>query len=123
MKYLSDYTNNATTEAMEKYGAFFAFSASQFNEKRVEGVLYVQDGSGMIAPKEKYKNLVEELNKIHEEGIKQDIEENGLLKIIKRELGNYECYYTGEIEDAVDALKDYGITYEQVLRVFQGESL
>ena len=51
------------------------------------------------------------------------IAENGLVAIIKRELSNYECYYTGEIEDAVDTLEDYGITYEQVLKVFKGESL
>ena len=52
--------------------------------------------------------------------VKQDIEENGIEKIIKRELGNYECYYTGEIEDAVEALEDYGITHEQVSNVFRG---
>ena len=120
MKYLSDYTNNATTEAMEKYGAFFAFSVSQFNEKRVEGVLYVQDGSGMIAPKENFKTLVEELNKIHEDGIKQDIAENGIEAIIRRELNNYECDYTGDITDAVEALEGYGVSYEQVLNVYRG---
>ena len=119
MKYLTDYIKDATSVAMEKYGAFFAFSASQFNEKRVEGVVYVQDGSGMIAPKENFKALVEELNKIHEDGIKQDIEEKGIEAIIKRELNNYECYYSGQIEDAVDALDGYGISNEQILNVFR----
>jgi len=120
MKYLSDYTQEHLTKAFEKHGAFFAFSKSQFDEKKVEGVKYVSDGTGMIAPKENYKELYEEIEEIHRNGIKQDIEENGIESIIKRELSNYECYYTGEIEDAVDALEDYGITYEQVKNVYKG---
>ena len=120
MKYLSDYTQEHLTKAIEKHGAFFAFSKSQFDEKKVEGVKYVSDGTGMIAPKENYEKLSEEIEEIHRNGIKQDIEENGIELIIKRELRNYECYYTGEIEDAVDALEDYGITYEQVKNVYKG---
>ena len=95
MKYLSDYTKDAISETMKKHGAFYAFSTSQFNENKVEGVTYTQTGSGMLVPKENIKVLIEELNKIHEEGIKQDIKENGILKIIKRELRNHECGYTG----------------------------
>ena len=120
MKYLSDYTQEHLTKVFEKHGAFFAFSKSQFDEKKVEGVKYVSDGTGMIAPKENYEKLSEEIEEIHRNGIKQDIEENGIESIIKRELSNYECNYTGEIEDAVDALEDYGITYEQVKNVFKG---
>lgn len=120
MKYLSDYTSAALTIAFEKHGAFYAFSKSQFNEKKVEGVMYVSDGSGMITPKENYQALCKDMEEIHTSGIKQDIEENGIEKIIKRELGNYECYYTSEIEDAVEALEDYGITHEQVSNVFRG---
>lgn len=123
MKYLSDYTKDAISETMKKHGAFYAFSTSQFNENKVEGVTYTQTGSGMLVPKENIEVLIEEIDKIYEDGIKQDIGENGLVAIIKRELSNYECYYTGEIEDAVDTLEDYGITYEQVLKVFRGESL
>ena len=120
MKYLSDYTQEHLTKAFEKHGAFFAFSKSQFDEKKVEGIKYVSDGTGMLVPKENYNALIEVIEEIHRNGIKQDIEENGIELIIKRELRNYECYYTGEIEDAVDALEDYGITYEQVKNVFKG---
>ena len=93
---------------------------SQFEEKRVDGITYTQNSSGMIAPKENFKTLVQEIDKIYEDGIKQDIEENGIESIIKRELSNYECNYTGEIEDAVDALEDYGITYDDVMAVYKG---
>ena len=120
MKYLADYTKEPLSLAFKKYGAFFAFSKTQFEEEKVEGVNYVSNGTGMIVPKNNYKALMEEMDEIHRNGIKQDIEENGIEKIIKRELANYECDYTGEIEDAVEALEDYGITYEQVLNVFRG---
>ncbi|MCG3684457.1 hypothetical protein L5F43_03830 [Aliarcobacter butzleri] len=123
MKTLNSYTSDKISAAMEKHGAYFAFSKTQFEEKQVEGVKYVSDGSGMVCPKENYNQLIEEMNGIYAEGVKQDIAENGLTAIVKRELANYECYYTGDIEDAVDALEDYGVTYEQVLTVFQGGSL
>ena len=123
MKTLNDYTSDKISAVLEKHGAYFAFSKKQFEEKQVEGVKYVTDGSGMVCPKENYEQLVKEMLEIYEEGVKQDIAENGLTAIIKRELANYECYYTNDIEDAVDALESYGITHEQVLTVFKGGSL
>lgn len=94
MKTLNSYTSDKISAAMEKHGAYFAFSKTQFEEKQVEGVKYVSDGSGMVCPKENYNQLIEEMNEIYAEGVKQDIAENGLTNIIKRELANYECYYT-----------------------------
>lgn len=123
MKTLNDYTDVKISAAMEKHGAYFAFSKKQFEEKQVKGLKYVTDGSGMVCPKENYNQLIKEMNEIYSEGVNQDITENGLAAIVKRELANYECYYTGDIEDAVDALKDYGVTYEQVLTIFNGGSL
>lgn len=123
MKTLNDYTSDKISAVLEKHGAYFAFSKKQFEEKQVEGVKYVTDGSGMVCPKENYNQLIKEMLEIYEEGVKQDIAENGLTAIIKRELANYECYYTNDIEDAVDALESYGITHEQVLTVFKGGSL
>ena len=123
MKTLNDYTSDKISAVLEKHGAFFAFSNAQFEEKRVEGVEYVRNLNGMVMPKESKFQLIKEINEIYAEGVKQDITENGLTAIIKRELSNYECYYTGDIEDAVEALEDYGVTHEQVLTVFQGGSL
>lgn len=123
MKTLNNYTDSKISAVLEKHGAYFAFSKKQFEEKQVEGVKYVTDGSGMVCPKENYNQLIKEMNEIYEEGVKQDIAENGLTAIVKRELANYECYYTNDIEDAVDALESYGITHEQVLTVFKGGSL
>ena len=123
MKTLNDYTSDKISAVLEKHGAFFAFSNAQFEEKRVEGVEYVRNLNGMVMPKESKFQLIKEMNEIYAEGVKQDIAENGLTTIVKRELSNYECYYTGDIEDAVEALEDYGVTHEQVLTVFQGGSL
>jgi hypothetical protein len=121
MKYLSDYTEEANSIAFDKHGAFFAFGQKQFDEKKVEGVVYTSTRSGMIAPKENMAELIKELNEIYHASIAQDIAENGIDGIISRELGNYECDYTGNIDDAVEALEDYGITREQVKAIFLQE--
>jgi hypothetical protein len=121
MKYLSDYMSDAQTVAFDKHGAFFAFGQKQFDEKKVEGVVYASTGSGMIAPKENMAELIKELNEIYHASIAQDIAENGIDGIISRELGNYECDYTGNIDDAVEALEDYGIIREQVKAIFLQE--
>ena len=123
IKYLSDYMQDAQTKCFEENGAFFAFSSSQLNEKKVEDVVYVNVGSGLICPKENGKKLLKELEDIVTAGIAQDIKENGYENIIKRELNNYECYYVGEIDDAVDALSSYEeITTDMIVKVFQGGS-
>jgi len=114
MKYLNDYTNEATTKALDEAGAFFAFSESQFNEQKKEGVIYVSGFGGMLCPKDTYKTLLEELSQINVDGIARDKAENGIDGIINRELANQEVGYTGDITSTVDALTAYGITSEQV---------
>ena len=60
-----------------------------------------------------------ELEEVNNEGIKQDIKENGIKNIIHRELANYECQITGDITDVYDILKDYGISKQQVLKEYK----
>lgn len=121
MKYLSDYAQDGVSAVMDKYGAFFAFGRDQFEAKRVEGVVYAGTPSGMIAPKENMAALLAEMQAIYESARQQDIDENGIDAIIRRELSNYECYYTGDIDDAVDALESYGVDREQIAAVFARE--
>lgn len=121
MKYLADYVSGPQTELFDRIGAFFAFSTKQFNEARKEGVQYVQGMLGMIYPKGKGQELMDGIDRIHEEGVKQDIKENGKENIIKRELSNHECYYTGDISDCVDRLDSYGITADEINTVFRAE--
>ena len=114
MKSLTDYTSDKTSKLWDDNGAFFAFSEEQLDESKQEGVVYVSLGMGLIAPKENASKVIEGLESIHTEGIKQDISENGIKPIIHRELRNYETQISGDISDTVAALEDYGITREQV---------
>lgn len=124
MKYLSHYVQDAQTELLNKLGAFFAFSQKQFDEQKKEGVVYISvSGLGVIAPKDNAQELVDGLGNIHKLGIQQDIAENGIENIIKRELNNHEAYYTWSINDTVDALSAYGITREQVREIFNQEKV
>jgi hypothetical protein len=114
MKSLTDYTSAKQSQLWDDNGAFFAFGQQQLDEKKQEGVAYVSLGMGLIAPKENASKIIEGLESIHTEGIKQDITDNGIKAIIHRELGNYETQISGDISDTVAALEDYGITREQV---------
>lgn len=119
MKTLQNYIEAAQTKLFNDTGAFFAFSNKQFDEGKKEGVKYASLGAGLICPTDKAQMLVDGLESIIKSGIAQDIAENGIDKIIARELANYEAFYTYEIDDTVDALEDYGITREQVQAVFK----
>ena len=113
MKYLSDYTDKPMEEMLDKNGGFFAFGDKQFLEQRVKGVKYVSMGMGLIAPKENAKNIWEETERIHKEGVKQDIKEHSKQKIIFRECENYEIQF-GDSTPVYDSLKEYPITRKEI---------
>jgi hypothetical protein len=119
MKYLTDYTRESQSKAMEQFGAFFAFSNEQLEEKRVQGVEYCNMGGGLIAPVGNADALYQALNRVIDDGRKMDMEENGRRKIIERELMNHECYYTGDLEPCVQGLALYGITAEEIRLVYK----
>ena len=121
MKYLSDYTEKATSDLLEKTGSFFAFSDKQFEEGKKEGVKYISLDMGLIAPEDKAGEVLKGLSNIYELGIKEDLKENTKEGVIKRELVNHEAYYTGDITDTVDSLEGYKITSEEVLEVYNKE--
>ena len=118
MKYLSDYMNDKQSVLFSETGTFFAFSNKQYKEKAKSDVAYVSLGSGMITPKDNANKVIEQLHKIYHDAIKEDLEENGEEAIIIRELENHECWYVGNIEDAVEKLKDYPITEDDINHVF-----
>jgi len=121
MKNLSDYTDEAISEIMNRHGAFFAFSDRQFVEAKKPGVVYVSCGQGLICPKAAAVDLTKEIIAAGEAGVAADLAENGIDAIIRRELINYESYYTGDISDTVSALARYGISEEQILAVYHEE--
>ena len=114
MKYLTHYTQAATTKLFESTGAFFAFSNKQLREQEKENETYVNLGNGLICPTSNVKELLEGFKNISKEGIAEDIKENGIKGIIHRELGNYETQITGDLSDTIEALSSYGVTESQV---------
>jgi len=121
MKSLSHYTEKAMTKVLDNNGAFFAFSDKQFDEGKKEGVKYTTSGMGMIVPVENLKTLEKAIKEVVSTGIQQDIADNGEKAIIKRELANHESYYTGEIEQTIEALSGYNFTTEAIMKVFRVE--
>ena len=107
MKYLSNYTEAKQTELFASTGAFFAFGDSQFLEQREEGVKYVNMGYGLLCPKPNVTKLIEGLDSIVTEGIKQDVEDNGAEAIIRREYFNHECHIVMDDSDARNKIEQY----------------
>jgi hypothetical protein len=121
MKYLSDYVKDAHSALFDETGTIFAFSTEQFEKAKDPNIPnkdYIQCGNGMIVPRANVNSLFDGLAAIQKAGIKLDIAENGKKGIIERELINRECLYTNCIDDCVDALKDYGISKNKILAVF-----
>jgi uncharacterized membrane-anchored protein len=121
MKTLSTYTDEKINVLFAKYNGFFAFSQSQIDEAKKQNIKYVYRGGGLYHEAGKQKEFDADYEFMIKEAIEQDLKENGKEAIIKRELSNYECYYICDISDAVEALKDYGITKEEIQAVFRVE--
>ena len=119
MKYLQDYIEKKQTALFEETNTIFAFSREQFNKSKKEGITYINMGSGMLTDKRHVKKLLEGLEKIYKDSIQQDIKENGIEAIIKRELANHEAWYTMDITDTKEKLKDYQIKEDQILKIFR----
>jgi hypothetical protein len=121
MKYLTDYTEAATTKLLNDCGAFYAFGTKQFDEQKREGITYVSMGAGLICPKENADRIFDGVNGILAAGIAADLKENGKDGIIRRELANHEAYYTGDIGPTVAVLTAYGFTPDEIMAVYLRE--
>jgi hypothetical protein len=126
MRFFDDIYQDSLKELNIKYELFYAFNKEQFDEalkirNRKDLGFYVNISYGAYIPnkfKEEYKK---ELDILYKKSIQIDIEENGKDKIILRELNNHECFYTGEIDDAVDAVHKYGYTSDDVYKIYKKE--
>lgn len=119
MKYLSDYMEEKQTALFNKTGTIFAFSDKQFEEQKVKGKQYSRLAQGMVTEKGNEIEVIEGLDKIYRDSIKQDMEENGKDKVILRELLNHEAFYVGNIEETIHKLEDYPITEDDISQIFQ----
>lgn len=99
-------------------GCFFAFGDKQFDEQKKEGVEYESTSIGLICPKGTAGKVLKELSEFNKKEEEKRIEHFGLERIIAYELGNYECYYTGEWQQVFEMYKDYGATSEMVREIY-----
>lgn len=123
MKYLSQIMENRQSELWEKKKVFFAFNKKQFEEGMEKHYLTSNDkivnmGQGMFCPSENVEDVINEMDNIYKESIKEDMKQ-GKDKVILRELSNHECFWTGDITDCVEKLENYPITEEEILKVYR----
>lgn len=121
MKSLNHYTDAPIAEALTRNGAFYAFSNEQFDEQANPNIPrsdYRRGPGGLIIPKDNVDTLIADMQNAVDAGIVQRLLDYPIDDIIAYELGNYECYYSGDIEDALTALAPYNVTREQVLAIF-----
>ena len=103
----------------KELGVFFAFGDKQFAEQRKPDTEYCTVlGGGDHVPVQNAKEFAKRLSAIHKEEKEHKLATLGIDKIIERELSNHEAYYTGDIDDTVDALAFYDVTYEQVKDIY-----
>lgn len=108
------------TTLMNECGVFFAFSNEQFHENKTplqEGEKYVSIGAGGYMPKSKINDYLKGLKAINQ-WEKTEIKKikDGKEQHILYELRNHECFYTCDIEYAVNVLP---YSKKEVWAVFQ----
>lgn len=118
MKYLNDYIDHKIKNLLIENGAFYAFNKKQFVIKKVEGVNYHHMGAGLYVPRSNAIKLSAQMDEVLLEGIRQDVEENGIKDIIWRELANYESQIVNNCEDTIKALEDYPVEVDEIIKEF-----
>lgn len=107
-----------------QYQAFFAFSEEQLKEGMAKyGLTNREDlvsvAYGLIAPKANLLAITDGVHLIELERVESIKAQVKMRKVILYELNNYECFYSGDIENALPALLPLGVTREEVLEVFK----
>lgn len=126
MKYLSEIIEEKQTALFKKYDVFFAFSDDQLEEglkktgRKKEEMTSL--GMGMICPKEHAETFMDEHAKVVKDGIAEDIAQLGIEAVVRRELSNHECYYTGDPTECFDALEMYPVTHAEIVNIFNNKN-
>lgn len=107
-------------ELCHQVGLFWAFSNEQFEEGKKSspiksGDKYVSIGAGGFLPKSNIDKWIQGMKDIEKwvKDTKKDAKE-----VILYELNNYECFYTGDISDAMPRLEELGYTSAEVKKVY-----
>lgn len=101
---------------------FWAFSSEQFNEGRKkcelkEGEKLTSIGAGGYLPSANFEQLEQGLKSI-DAWRKASIKAAKAEEVILHELRNYEAFYTGELDDAMEVLGD-NFTIDEVRAVYR----
>lgn len=123
IKYLSDYMKDAQSDLFQRCGVFWAFDQDQFDEwcKTVwadSNDKLVSIGDGWYCLKKNIDALKIGLEQIRQNAIKEDLAENGIERIIWRELANHEAQVSFDLSDVVMQLEHYWITSDQIQAEF-----
>ena len=95
-------------------GAFFAFTEQQYNDEALPGVEYKRLYAGMLCPSNNVKTVMDGLDSLSDEKKRWELANNTLKTIIWDSLANYECQISGDYIDAIDALKVYRISEDDI---------
>jgi hypothetical protein len=121
MKYteLKELHQEKLTELSNKVGLFWAFNREQFAEGMKENPTtgkYTSIGMGGYLPSENVEKYLEGMKEL-DEWYKAERKKIKKEEAILYELNNYECFYTGDITNAYEVLKDI-YTKEEVRGVY-----
>lgn len=111
------------SKMFDDLGIFFAFSKEQLNEKKQDGITYVNGGYGMIIPKDNSQKWKERFDEYSKEGEIEYANHIPMEEYILYELNNHECFYTGDYSEALEAVQVYypSCTIDSVRAVYQEE--
>ena len=95
-------------------GAFFAFTEQQYNDEALPGVDYKRLYAGMLCPSDNVKTVMDGLDNLSAEKIQFELANNTVKAMVWDALANYECQISGNYNDAIAALKVYGISEDDI---------
>ncbi len=104
---------------------FWAFGNSQLEEglkkigEKKENITSI--GMGGFIPKKNVKKYIKQMEDYSAWFVKE-VKKLDPNQVIRYELNNYECYYSGDITNAFRVLEEFGFTREEVLHVFHNKN-
>jgi hypothetical protein len=113
------------TKILDGLKVFWAFNEDQFFEglkkigEKKENM--TQIGMGGFIPKKNIKKYIKQMAD-YQTWYVAEVKKLDANEVIRYELNNYECYYSGDITDAFKVLEEFGFTREEVLHVFHNKN-
>ena len=107
------------TKILDDNGAFFAFSNDRFALACDASINYKSLGGGLYCPENNVYLLAKQLKESHSFKIKWELDNNSLKDIICYEFANHEVQISGGLNDAIDALKPYKISLEDITNEYK----